>query len=185
MSDLTVAVFFTENTGQMATGLTLSEIDLYLTRQNRATGADTVIWDGTQNPTEEIDNIGSYIRIYAGADLTLYNYFAAAEYTGATVLDQDYVTGSVGLLTPPVGTAVQFTYTVTNSVTGQPIEGVDIEISTDSGKTHVVWTGNTDVFGVARDEFSNLPILDPGSYYFWKQKGGFIDDQNPDLEVVS
>ena len=185
MSDLTVAVFFTKNTGQPAETLVLAEIDLYLTRQNRATGVDTVIWDGTQNPTEEIDNIGSYIRIYAAADLTLYNYFAAAEYTGATVLDQDYVTGVVGLLTPPVGTAVEFTYTVTNSVTLLPVEGVDVEVSTDAAKTHVVWTGNTDVFGVARDEFGNLPILDPGSYYFWKQLGGFIDDQNPDLEVVS
>jgi hypothetical protein len=185
MSDLTVAIFFTKNTGVPATALTLSEIDVYLTRQHRATGVDTVIWDGTQNPTEEIDNIGSYIRIYTGADLTLYNYYAAGEYTGATVLDQDWVTGSVGLLTPPVGTAVEFTYTVTNSVTLSPVEGVDIEVSTDSAKTHVVWVGNTDVFGVARDDFGNLPILDPGSYYFWKQKGGFIDDQNPDLEVVS
>lgn len=185
MSDLTVAVFFTKNTGQMAQALTLSEIDLYLTRQDRATGADTVIWDGTQNPTEEIDNIGSYIRIYTGADLTLYNYYAAAEYTGATVLDQDYVTGSVGLLTPPVGTAVAYSYPVTNSVTLLPVEGVDVEISTDDAKANVVWTGNTDIFGIARDEFGNLPILDPGWYYFWKQLGGFIDDQNPDYEEVS
>ena len=185
MSDLTVAVFFTENTGQMAEALTLAEIDLYLTRQDRATGADAVIWDGTENPTEEIDNIGAYIRIYTGADLTLYNYFAAGEYTGATVLDQDYVTGSVGLLTPPVGTAVLFTYTVTNSITTNPIEGVDIEISTDNVKAHVVWTGNTDIFGVARDEFNSLPILDPGWYYIWKQFGGFIDDQNPDYEEVA
>jgi len=185
MSDLTVAVFFTENTGESAEGLTLAEIDLYLTRQDRATGADAVVWDGTQNPTEEIDNIGSYIRIYAGADLTSYNYYAKGEYTGATVLDQDEVTGAVGLLTPPEGTSVLFTYTVTNSVTLLPIEGVDIEFSTDAGKTHIVWTGNSDVFGVARDEFGNLPLLDPGSYYVWKQFGGFIDDQNPDLEVVS
>ncbi len=185
MSDLTIAVFFTKNTGQMAEALTLAEIDLQLTRQNRATGADDVIWDGTQNPTEEIDNIGAYIRIYADADLTLYNYFASGEYTGATTLDVDYVTGSVGLLTPPVGTSVLYTYTVTNSVTTNPIEGVDVEISTDDAKAHVVWTGNTDVFGVARDDSSNLPILDPGWYYFWKQYGGFIDDQNPDYEEVT
>jgi len=185
MSDLTVSATFTQNTGQPATGLTLSDIDLYLTRQDRATGADTVIWDGTQNPTEEIDNVGAYIRIYASADLYTYNYFAAAHYTGAAVLDQDWVTGAVGLLSPPVGTAVLFTYTVTNSVTLLPIQGVKIEVSTDSAKANVVWVGWTDAFGVAYDTFGNKPILDPGSYYFWKIKAGFLDDQNPDLEVVS
>jgi hypothetical protein len=185
MSDLTVSASFTESTGQPSTGLVLAEIDLYLTAQHRATGADTVIWDGTQNPTEEIDNVGAYIRIYAGADLTTYNYFAAGNYTGATVLDQDWVTGLVGLLTPPVGTSVIFTYTVTNSVTLLPIPGVKVETSTDAAKTHVVWVGWTDAFGVAYDSFGNKPILDPGDYYFWKIFAGFIDDQNPDLETVS
>jgi hypothetical protein len=185
MSDLTVAATFTKNVGQPATGLTLSDIDFYLTQQDRATGVDTVIWDGTQNPTAEMDNIGAYIRVYSGADMFTYNYFAAAQYTGATVLDQNWVTGNVGLVTPPVGTAVLFTYTVTNSVTLLPIPGVKVEVSTDNAKAHVVWVGWTDAFGVAYDSFGHKPILDPGNYYFWKILSGFVDDQNPDLEAVS
>lgn len=69
---------------------------MYLTAVNNATGVDTVIWDGTQNPTFEIDNIGSYGRVYASADLNTYTYFARGTYTGVTVLDSDNVTGAAG-----------------------------------------------------------------------------------------
>lgn len=184
MADLTVAVFFTRNTGQPATGLTLADIDLYLTEQDRATGADVVIWNGTQHPTEEIDNIGAYIRIYPDADLIENNYFGRGTYTGAVVLDVDDVMGAVSLLDIPIGTAIEFTYLVTDAGTGLPIEGVHIEITTDAGGANVVWCGDTDTFGVARDDNGELPRLDPGTYYFWRNKPGYLFT-NPDIEVVS
>lgn len=93
MSNLVVSATFTKNTGVPAEGLTLAEIDLYLTAVNTSTGAETVIWDGTQNPTFEIDNIGSYARIYDSADINTYTYFGRGTYTGATTLDSDSVTG--------------------------------------------------------------------------------------------
>lgn len=187
MGDLTISATFTENTGQPSTGLTLSEIDLYLTRQNRVTGADDVIWDGTQNPTEEIDNVGAYIRIYADADLDTYNYFGSANYTGVTVLDQDWVNGSVGISELPIGTAVAYTYTVTDSGSGNPIAGVTINISTDIVGDNVIWAGHTDAFGVARTDALLLPRLTPSPlpYYFWKDRPGYVDDDNPDAEIVS
>jgi hypothetical protein len=52
MSDLTASVFFTKNTGVPAEGLTLADIDLYLAEVDKVTGVDSVIWDGTQNPTD-------------------------------------------------------------------------------------------------------------------------------------
>ena len=94
MPSLTLAVFFTENEGQPATGLTLADIDMYLTRQDRLTGADTVIWDGTQNPTEEIDNMGAYSSIYGSANFDDYHYYLRGLYTGATILDVDDVMGA-------------------------------------------------------------------------------------------
>jgi len=100
MSNMVVGAFFTRNVGLPATGLALADIDFYLTAQNKTTGADTVIWDGTQNPTEEIDNIGAYARIYALADLDTYVYYARATYTGAVVLDVDHVTGSAPCVDP-------------------------------------------------------------------------------------
>jgi len=82
--------------------------------------------------------------------------------------------------------AVAYTYTVTNSVTTDPVAGVEVWITTDIGGSNIVMTGlTTDAAGVAKDADGNLPYLDPGTYYFWKQKAGFTDDQNPDTEVVS
>jgi len=96
MSSFAVVSSFTKNTGVVATGLVLAEISLYLTSINMTTGAVSVIWNGTQNPTVEVTNTGSYARLYASADLDTYSYVAAAQYTGATVLDSDYVVGSIG-----------------------------------------------------------------------------------------
>lgn len=83
----------------------------------------------------------------------------------------------------PAG-AIEYTYTVTNSVTLLPEEGVDVWVSTDLAGTNVVWRGTTDSFGVARDVLNSKPMLDAGTYYFWRNKVGFTD-VDPDIEVVS
>lgn len=80
--------------------------------------------------------------------------------------------------------AIEFTYTVTNTVTLLPIEGVEVWISTDVAGVNVVWNGDTDAFGIARDDGGDLPWLDPGTYYFWNQKAGYTFP-NPDTEIVS
>ncbi len=186
MSDLTVAGFFTRNNGAPATGLTLAQIDCYLTAQDRATGADTVVWTGAEHPTEEIDNIGAYIRIYTLADLDTYNYFARYTYTGVVVLDCLHVMGAISIDDIPCGSAIEFTYTVTDAISGLPIEGVRVAVTTDAAGTNVVWCGYTDTFGVARDAAGRLPRLDPGTYYFCRSKAGYIFGPPAcDPEVVS
>ena len=80
-------------------------------------------------------------------------------------------------------TSVEFTYTVTNVVTGLPIEGVQCWFSTDVAGNNVVWNGTTDAFGVVRDENNRLPRLDPGTYAVFRQKVSFTF-VDPDLEVV-
>lgn len=184
MSDLTVSATFTKNGGDPATGLTLAEINMMLTAQHRSTGLTTVVWDGSQVATKEIDNVGSYIKIYSSADLDTYNYYAAVEYTGVQVLDQNWVTGIASLDNIPVGTAIEFTYTLTDSVTTLPIEGATIDFSTDIAGENVVWSGVTDSFGVVRDIFDNLPRLDSGTYYVWRQRSGYVFS-DPDIETVS
>lgn len=74
------------------------------------------------------------------------------------------------------------TYTVTNSITTLPIEGVTVWITTDITGNNIIWAGLTDAFGVARNN-GQLPILVAGTYYFWKKKVGLSDDDNPDTEV--
>lgn len=83
----------------------------------------------------------------------------------------------------PAG-AIEYTYTVTSSLTGLPIDGVEVWFSTDLAHTNIIWKGETDAFGVARDVLGHLPWLDAGVYYVWKQLGGYTDDQNPDVETV-
>ena len=80
---------------------------------------------------------------------------------------------------------VEFTYTVTDNVTSLPIEGVAVSISTDVSGNNVIFSGQTDAFGVLRNiETNELPFLDPGPYYFWSQKPGY-SFVNPDLESVA
>lgn len=82
-------------------------------------------------------------------------------------------------------TAVDFTYTVTDVVTTNPIQGAVVKISTDLAGTNVIWSGVTNEFGVAVNTGNGeVPSLDPGTYYFWTYAGGY-DFSNPDTEVVS
>lgn len=80
--------------------------------------------------------------------------------------------------------AIEFTYTLTDSVSSDPIEGAEIWFATDVSGNNVAWEGTTDSFGVARDEDDNLPRLDPGTYYVFRQKAGYTFD-DPDIEDVS
>ena len=80
--------------------------------------------------------------------------------------------------------SIEFTYTVTRSDNGNPIEGVEVWIATDVSGNNIAWYGSTDALGVARDGNDNLPRLDPGTYYFFRQKSGFTFT-DPDTEVVS
>lgn len=183
MPDLTVSASFTENGGEPATGLTLADINLYLTSQDRDSNITAVVWDGTQHPTGEVENVGAYIRIYAAADLDTYNYFAAAEYVGAVSLDLDWVTGAVGLVNVPLGTAVEWPYLV--RVDGSPVDGARVQISTDLAGDDVFWSGVTGVDGYAVDAYLNAPRLVPRTeaYYFWVYKAN-AEFSLPDQEVV-
>lgn len=80
--------------------------------------------------------------------------------------------------------SIDFTYTLTDSVTTLPIEGAEVWFTTDVGGLNIVWKGFTDTFGVARDENGFLPDLDVGVYFVWRQRTGytFVD---PDIETVS
>jgi hypothetical protein len=97
MTDLTVLAHFTKNgNDDPATGLTLAEIDLYLTAINRTSGAQTVIWDGTQNPAFEVSNVGAYGKIYTLANFDTFNYSGGAQYTGSETVDNAWVSGTIG-----------------------------------------------------------------------------------------
>ncbi len=96
MTSMTVLAWFTKSTGDLpATGLTLADIDLTLTAIHRTTGAETAIWN-TENPTFEVANVGAYGKIY-DADFDTYNFAGGAQYADSETLDNDYVSGSLGI----------------------------------------------------------------------------------------
>lgn len=75
------------------------------------------------------------------------------------------------------GTSV-FVYSVTNSVSGLPIEGVLVRVTTDIAGVNTIGSRTTDSFG-------NVTFyLNPGTYYFWSSKDGF-NFVNPDTEIVT
>lgn len=102
---------------------------------------------------------------------------------GAVVLDSDWALGAISLNDVPIGTAIEFTYTVTSTADGQPLEGVRVVITSDSAGLVPVWAGNTDTFGVARDDNGNKPRLDAGTYFFFRNRPGYTF-QDPDVESV-
>ncbi len=77
-----------------------------------------------------------------------------------------------------------FQYTLTNSITGLPIEGAAVVITTDIAGVNVIWTGETNVFGIAVDTYGNKPRLAHGTYYLWRSKVGY-EFSDPDTEVLS
>lgn len=188
MTDLMIGVLLTltgvDGPGEPATGLTLADIDLYLTSQDRSTGVDAVIWDGTQNPTDEMANVGTYTRKLTTADLDLYNYFLSAHYTGAVSLDQDWVNGAIGIDFLPIGTAIEHEYRVFKPDLVTPIEGVKVEVHRNAAMTDIYWVGWTNALGEARDQYGQYPRLDAGTWYFLRKRDGY-EFNNPDIEVVA
>lgn len=80
--------------------------------------------------------------------------------------------------------AIEFTYTLTDSSSGDPIEGASIWICTDSAGENVIWVGTTNSVGVAVDDSSRKPWLDAGTYYIFRQANGYTFS-DPDTEVIS
>ncbi len=127
--------------------------------------------------TEISDGWYSYLGVVGDAD-TIGPLSIRVTGAGAVQQNLEYV---VQQRTP---IAIPFTYTITDITTGFPIEGVQVQITTDITGNNIVWSGSTDTFGVARDVQDLLPFLDPGTYFFFRQRSGFTF-VDPDTEVVS
>jgi len=74
--------------------------------------------------------------------------------------------------------AIAFTYTLTSTGDGSPIDEADVWVTSDVAGTNIIAVGATDMAGQV------VFMLDAGTYYFWRQCDGFTFD-DPDVEVVS
>lgn len=73
---------------------------------------------------------------------------------------------------------IKFVYTLTDSVTANPIADCLIWVTTDTAGTSRVTSARTDALGQVTF------YLDAGTYYIWRQKSGYAF-VNPDTEVVA
>jgi hypothetical protein len=92
----------------------------------------------------------------------------------------DTVVDAIKLKTDTLGGAgaITWTYTLTDSVTGLPIAGAEVWISTDSAGANIIASGTTDDDGVVTF------YLDAGVVYVWRKRSGYNFD-NPDQETVA
>lgn len=125
----------------------------------------------------------SYVRSLARSDFAEDPDIGGTYDAAADSLEAIRGAVSASVTVFPAG-AVPFTYTVTDSVSLLPIEGVEVWFATDLAGSNIVWKGDTDAFGLARDVNGELPNLDAGTYYVFRQKAGYIF-VDPDTEVVS
>lgn len=133
---------------------------------------------GAGTGTKAEISLGAYSYLTSNTDANTIGP-ALVRITGAGIVTQ-WLEYCVEQRTP---LSVSFTYTVTDDVTLLPIDAVCVQITTDSAGANIVWTGYTDSLGVLRDSNGQLPRLDPGVYFFWRQLSGRIF-QNPDQESV-
>jgi len=75
--------------------------------------------------------------------------------------------------------AIEWTYTLTDSVTGGPIDGAEIWVTSDSAGLYVLASGTTNTLGQVTF------MLDAGTVYVWARKSGYDMDDLPDEEVVA
>jgi len=69
---------------------------------------------------------------------------------------------------------------------GNPIQGAYVWVTRDNVENDpVIWEGYTNTDGYAKTPKDRNPLVPLGNNYFWKYKPGFIDDDDPDLEIVS
>jgi len=73
---------------------------------------------------------------------------------------------------------IAWDYTLTDSVTGNPIPSADVWVSTEANGGNVVASEKTNAFGVATF------YLDAGTYYFWRRKAGY-SFVNPQTQAVA
>ena len=99
--------------------------------------------------------------------------------TGASSThDQENVRPEVAPDTP------SYVLVVASSVNGLPLAGVAVWFAVDGGGAQIVWSGHTDALGVARDAYGALPRLDPGTYYVFRSRPGYVF-RNPDTEIIN
>ena len=160
-------------TVQVFTVTDSSGVTELLTRIPDATpGASGGLLIAGSNADTTVNIIGSIASVGAGGITT--NSMATNSITAASLSAAAVAKIQAGMYGAG---AVSWTYTVTDSVTGLQIDGVEVWVSTDILGASIVASGNTDSYGVVTF------MLDAGTVYVWRKHSGYTFS-NPDTETV-
>lgn len=163
----TGAITWTYTLTESSTGYPISDADVWITTD---IAGSNVIASGKTN-------IHGVVTFYLDAGI-IYVWRQKAGYN----FDNPDVEDTSIDSTPGEGTdtvpKITWTYTLTESVSGDPIPGATIRLSSDIGGAITVDTQTTNASGVAT--FS----LDAGTYYAWRTCIGYTFE-DPDVEVVA
>ena len=163
---------------QGKTGLTVT-VDVYRNGSQIVTDAEAVEIGGGvysyQLAAGSVTLEGEYVAIFKTADATVDFQHVPHLFTvgraGVEHLDADV--SSVN----PLG-AGSIAWPITITVGGNPLDGVDVWVTTDEAGTNVIARGDTDDSGVVTF------MLDAGVYYAWKQLARY-SFTNPESFTVS
>lgn len=164
-TNLTFAATWT-NSGAPATGLTLTDIDLYLYSINKQTGVETAIWN-SQNPTVEYTGMGTYGKPYTSLDTRANLYVFRGHYTGAGSVDIvytepvviGYVPEAQHTLTSTTETQIDDIETDTNSLNDTKVPGTFAFTGTD-----VHATLDSEVVNLADDAITSAKFDESTAY---------------------
>ena len=163
-----------------ATGLTLADIQITILQVRKSDKVVTTVVNA--QPAQAEIGMGYYAYYYDAIELDTYDYLTAVEYVGLEDVTPKAISGRLDADVHTRATlgagAIEWTYTLTEQGTGNPIPDADVWISTDIAGSHVIANGRTDANGEVTF------WLDPGTIYCWRQKSGWNFD-NPDEEIVS
>ena len=140
------------------------------------------ILTGTMAQLDGLNTTGFYTELIACT--TANGFEAGRSYTVYIEATVDSDTGGItyAFIVKPTTLgpgAIVFTYTLTSTVDGTPIDEVDVWVTSDIAGTNVLASGQTNMAGQV------VFMLDAGTHYFWRQKDGWDFDPQPDVEVVS
>jgi hypothetical protein len=99
----------------------------------------------------------------------------------STALPGAYGAGTAGAIIGQWAGTGDSSVTITVTDGTNPLENVNVWLTSDEAGTNIIRSGVTTALGVMDPK----PNLDDGTYYVWTSKGGYTPDDQPTTIVVA
>ena len=181
LNEIADAVWDESVSAHSTAGSTGEALDAAAASGASAASIADAVWDESLSPHLTAGSAGDALNSAGGSatdpwSTTLPGSYNSGEAGWIVGNRLDAKVSSMSGSSPGIG-ATEFVYTLTDSLTSDPIPDADVWATTDAGGTVVVASGRTNQYGIVTF------YLDPGTIYIWRQKSGW-NFTNPDVETV-